>query len=179
MARICWARSTGCFIYKLLIQVISEKTLVAKILLAIWELALHENNRNYISFRLNYKFTFILFLSCLTNQNQESGFQQVGSLVTRYISNFAYSESRSNSKPCWIQQTFLKDFNRLLYYIILYYIILHCVILYCTVLYYIILHPGLPKDTIVRLSHSRSGDRQDQETFLAPSGDKQIRNYDI
>ena len=57
----------------------------------------------------------------------------------------------------------------MLYYIVLYYIIL----------YYIILHPGLPKDAIVRLSHSRSGDRQDQETFLAPSEEKQIRNYDI
>ena len=56
----------------------------------------------------------------------------------------------------------------MLYYIVLYYIIL----------YYIILHPDLPQDAIVRLSHSRSGDRQDQETFLATSGDKQIRNYD-
>ena len=33
-------------------------------------------------------------------------------------------------------------------------------------------------DAIVRLPHPRSGDSQDQETFLAPSADKQTRNYD-
>ena len=31
---------------------------------------------------------------------------------------------------------------------------------------------------IVRLSHPRSGDSQVQKTFLAPSADKQTRNYD-
>ena len=31
---------------------------------------------------------------------------------------------------------------------------------------------------IVRLPHPRSGDSQGQETFLAPSADKQTRNYD-
>ena len=33
-------------------------------------------------------------------------------------------------------------------------------------------------DVIVRLSHPRSGDSQGQETFLAPSADKQTHNYD-
>ena len=33
-------------------------------------------------------------------------------------------------------------------------------------------------DVIVRLPHPRSGDSQGQETFLAPSADKQTRNYD-
>ena len=49
---------------------------------------LHENNRNYNSYRFSNKSVFILFLSFLTNQKQESGFQQVGGLVTRYISVF-------------------------------------------------------------------------------------------
>ena len=31
---------------------------------------------------------------------------------------------------------------------------------------------------IVRLPHPRSGNSQGQETFLAPSADKQTRNYD-
>ena len=31
---------------------------------------------------------------------------------------------------------------------------------------------------MVRLLHPRSGDSQGQETFLAPSADKQTRNYD-
>ena len=69
-----------------------KKNCVA-ILLAIWERFLHENNRNYISYRFSYKFTFILFKSFLTSQKQESGFQQVGGLTTRNIC-FFYGESR-------------------------------------------------------------------------------------
>ena len=51
---------------------IDEKSCVAKVLVAVWEIFLHENNRNYNSDRFSYKFTFILFLSFLTNQNQEA-----------------------------------------------------------------------------------------------------------
>ena len=86
-----------------MIQDISEKHCVAKVLLAIGEILLHENNRNYKSYRFSYKFAFIVFLPLLTNQKQESGFQQVGGMVTRNISVFFYSESRSTSKPCHIQ----------------------------------------------------------------------------
>ena len=87
LTRIYWGRSTGCFFYSFAIQVISEKTL-AKVLQAIWEIFLPKNNRYYNSYRLNYKFAFILFLSSLTNQKQESGFQQVGALVMRNFSIF-------------------------------------------------------------------------------------------
>ena len=41
------------------------------------------------------------------------------------------------------------------------------------------IHTNIPVDVIVGLRHPRSGDRQNQETFLAPSADKQIRNYHI
>ena len=58
------------------------------VLLAIWDIFLHENNRNYNSYRSSYKFAFILFLSFLTNLKQESGFEQVGGQVTRHISVF-------------------------------------------------------------------------------------------
>ena len=54
-------------------------------LLAIWEIFLRENNRNYTSYIFSYKFAFILFLSFLTNQKQESGFLQVGGLAMRNI----------------------------------------------------------------------------------------------
>ena len=54
----------------------------------IWEIILHENDHSYSSYRCSYKFAFIHFLSFLTNQKQESGFQQVGGLVTRNISGF-------------------------------------------------------------------------------------------
>ena len=36
----------------------------------------------------------------------------------------------------------------------------------------------MPLTLIVRQPHSRSGDSQGQETFLAPSADKQTRNHD-
>ena len=62
-----------------------KKHYIVKVLLAIPEIFLYENNRNYISYRFNYKFALILFLPFLTNQAQESGFQQVGSLVARDI----------------------------------------------------------------------------------------------
>ena len=38
---------------------------------------------------------------------------------------------------------------------------------------------NLPVDVIFRLPHPRNGNRQGQETFLAPSPDKQTRHYDI
>ena len=41
------------------------------------------------------------------------------------------------------------------------------------------IHTNLPVDVIVRLPHLQSGDSQGQKTFLAPSADKQITNYDI
>ena len=65
-----------------------KKHCVAKVLLAIWEKFLHENNRNYKSNKFSYKFAFILFLPFLTKQKQESGFQQVGCLATKNISAF-------------------------------------------------------------------------------------------
>ena len=43
---------------------------------------------------------------------------------------------------------------------------------------YIYIHTNLPVNAIVRLPHPRSGDSQGQETFLAPSADKQTHNYD-
>ena len=83
-----------------MIQVIGKKHYVAKVLLAISEIFLHENNNNYNSNRFSYKFAFIFFLSFLTNQKQK----QVGDVVTKNISVFfVYSESRSTSKPCQIQ----------------------------------------------------------------------------
>ena len=39
------------------------------------------------------------------------------------------------------------------------------------------IYTDLPVNVIVRLSHPRRGDSQGQETFLEPSGDKQIRNW--
>ena len=43
---------------------------------------------------------------------------------------------------------------------------------------YIYIYTNLPVNVIVRLPHPPSGDSQAQETFLAPSADKQTRNYD-
>ena len=38
-------------------------------------------------------------------------------------------------------------------------------------------YTNLPVNVIVRLPHFQSGDSQGQETFLAPSTDKQTCNY--
>ena len=43
---------------------------------------------------------------------------------------------------------------------------------------YIHIYANLPVNVIVRLLHPGSGDSQGQETFLAPSANKQTRNYD-
>ena len=56
----------------------SVKNSVAKILLAIWEIFLFENNCYYNSYKFSYKFTFTSFF-----QKQESNFQQVVGLVTK------------------------------------------------------------------------------------------------
>ena len=40
------------------------------------------------------------------------------------------------------------------------------------------MHTSLPVNAIVRLPHPQSGDRHDQETFLARSADIETRNYD-
>ena len=73
-----------------------KKPCVAKVLLAIWEIFLHENNRDYNS----YKFAFVLFLFFLTNQRQKSGSQQIDGLVTKKYLFFVFclTESRSHFK---------------------------------------------------------------------------------
>ena len=43
---------------------------------------------------------------------------------------------------------------------------------------YLHIYANVPVNVIVKLPHPRSGDTQGQETFLAPSADKQTRNYD-
>ena len=41
-----------------------------------------------------------------------------------------------------------------------------------------VLYTNLPVSDIVRLPHPRIGDSHGQETFLAPTADKQTRSYD-
>ena len=49
----------------------------------------------------------------------------------------------------------------------------------CIYIYiYRYIYTNLLLNAIVRLLHPRSGYSQGQETFLAPSADKQTRNYD-
>ena len=82
---------------------------------------LHENNHNYNSYKFSYKLAFILFLSFLSNQKQESGLQQVGGLVKRNVSVFVvvvvvvYNKLCSTSKPYQTQQTFIKEFFYMLF----------------------------------------------------------------
>ena len=59
----------------------------------------------------------------------------------------------------------------------IYYIYIY-IYIYIYLYIYIYIYTDLPVNVIVRLSHPRSGDSQGQEKFLAPSADKQTRNYD-
>ena len=65
-----------------------KKHCIIKVLLAIWEISLHENIVNFNSNRFSNKFAFIFFLFFPANQKEESGLQQVGGRVTRNISAF-------------------------------------------------------------------------------------------
>ena len=60
------------------------------------------------------------------------------------------------------------------YMLIYIYIYIHVYIFSCM---YIHIYANLPVNVIVRLPHPRSRDSQGQETFLAPSADKQTRSY--
>ena len=51
--------------------------------------------------------------------------------------------------------------------------------MYINIIYiYIYIYTNLPVNAIVKLPHLWSRDSQGQETFLAPSADKQTCNYD-
>ena len=50
--------------------------------------------------------------------------------------------------------------------------------IYIYIYIYVYIHTNLPVNSILRLLHSQSGDRQGQESFFAPSADNQTRNYD-
>ena len=81
-----------------------KKHCVAKVLLAIWETFLHENNCNYNSYGFSYKFAFILFLSFLQTNNKDLFFSKLVVCNKKYFCFFVYSESRSTSKPYRIQR---------------------------------------------------------------------------
>ena len=90
-----------------------------KDLLAIWEMLLQENSRNHNSYWFSYKIAFILFLSFLTNQKQESGFSKMVVWQQEIFLSFIYSESPSSAKSCQIQQTFKKEFSYMLFLLVL------------------------------------------------------------
>ena len=117
LARICWVLLASCFIYNLVFQLISEKTLCSKDL-TISLIDIFMNNFIYDSYKFTCKFAFIPFLSFRRVQKQEPNSQQVRGLVTRNISVlFVYSDSRYTSKACRIQYNFINNlfFNICLY----------------------------------------------------------------
>ena len=86
LSRIFWGRYLSYFVYGVVFQVISQKTLCSKDFGKNLRGFLYENNRNYNSFKFIYKFIFICFSSFRRNERQESNFWQVSGLVTRNIS---------------------------------------------------------------------------------------------
>ena len=86
----------------------------------------------------------MLILSFLTSKNQESDSQQICGLVTRNISVFVYSESRSTSKPCRIQQNFIKEFPYMLFLFIVQF---HCLTCKTTLLVFHFINKAVLKMT--------------------------------
>ena len=113
MARIYWGHSIGCFIYNFLIQWSVKKHWVAEVLLAIWEIFLHENNCNYNSCRFTNRF-LILFLSSHKPKKKIWFSASWWSGNKKYLF-FVYSKSCSTLKLCQIQQTFIKKFSYMLF----------------------------------------------------------------
>ena len=64
---------------------------------------LHENNRTIIPTDLVTNSLLFSLCPFLQTKNKNQVFSKVGGLVTRNISVFVYSKSRSTSKPCQIQ----------------------------------------------------------------------------
>ena len=105
-----WWRFAECVLQVVLFTILwfkwpVKKHCVAKVLQAIWEIVLDENNCNYNYYRCSYKFAFIGFLSFLKNQKQESRFQQAESNGKYFYFLFTASYTQLQSHA---------EFNRLL-----------------------------------------------------------------
>ena len=80
-----------------------KKGSVAKVLLAIWEIILHENNRNQHSYRFITNLLLSSFCSFLQTKNKNQVFSKLVVWYQEMFLFFVNSESCSTSKPCWIQ----------------------------------------------------------------------------
>ena len=87
----------------------------------------------------------------------------MASLYMYYVSLFGLVEHHKHR--------FLFDLSIYIYIYMYIYIYIYYI--------YIYIHTNLLVNAIVRLPYPRSGDSKGQETILAPSADKQTRNYDI
>ena len=85
-----------------------KKSCAPKVLLAIWEIFLHENNRNPTGLVTNS----LLFSYCsfLHTKNKNQVFSKLVVWYREIFLPFVYSESHSTSKPCQLQKTFMKEF---------------------------------------------------------------------
>ena len=80
-----------------------KKCCIAKVLLAIWEIFLNENNCNYNSYRFSYKFAFILFLSFLIKLKAKFRFSANWWSGNEKYFFFCLKRVVLYSKPCRIQ----------------------------------------------------------------------------
>ena len=104
---ICWGRSTSCVFFK----VLSFKWLLrehcgAKLLVAMWEIVLYENNCNYNSCKFKLQIHFSPHLSFLRHQSQESSFSKlvvclsVCLLETNFLTCYSCSYYSSMAHNC-------------------------------------------------------------------------------
>ena len=90
----------GAFYKLFYLQFCDSSDQLKKQILAMWKIFLHENNRNYNSYKFSYKFAFAPFLSFLRNQKQESKCQQVVGLASKKISTFWLESLEFNKLLC-------------------------------------------------------------------------------
>ena len=102
-----WAKQFKCFLSNENIQLVNLFTIlsfkrwvkeqcVAKVLPAIWETFLHENNCKFNSYKLSYKLAFKPFVLA---KNKNRLFRSWWSVIKHF---FVYSEWRPILKACWI-----------------------------------------------------------------------------
>ena len=90
-----------------------ERDFYTKIIVTVIPITNSMLSSNYTQIINKFDFNFVCLF--VKTKKQELNFHEVGDLVTRNVSFLAYSKSRSTSKKCGIQWTFVKGFSYMLF----------------------------------------------------------------
>ena len=118
--------------------------------------------------------TFFLMLCEIVLIYWQSFCKGQWNIYSKYITGFSMLFIYINTYVCIIY-TYIFIIYIYIYTIYIY-IYMH---IYIYIYIYAYIYASLPRHAIVRISHPRSRDSQGQETFSAPSANKQTCNYDM